>query len=355
MDAKFYFKAILLFIPCSLVFYWMTLYDDPTKYSPTAEPEAIQPGAAHFWALHDFSYILTPRNKCQILVTSYSGEVMARSALRRAYPIDELLRLGIWRVFLLAKPKRGVVDASQSSLVDENRRFGDLLQGDFDESYRNLTYKHAMGLKWASTSCPSAQYVMKMDDDIAVDLYRVTETIVGYGSNTTFDLMGYVFDKLRPIRLKANKWYVTTHEYNREVYPKFVSGWFYVTKPEVAKLLVENALSLPYFWIDDVFLTGIAAELINARFLDVGRLFSTYPEVLDCCVSKNVVCEYLVAPSSGDFDLQIRFQRHSHNCKYSGSCSSLAPDLNISQICVAKKVLPKLHRGFPSFAQIQLR
>ena len=43
----------------------------------------------------------------------------------------------------------------QSRVEDEAAQFGDIVQGNFDESYRHLAYKHIMGLKWAATYCNS--------------------------------------------------------------------------------------------------------------------------------------------------------------------------------------------------------
>lgn len=43
----------------------------------------------------------------------------------------------------------------QSKLEEENKRYQDLIQGNFLDAYRNMTYKHVMGLKWATYYCPS--------------------------------------------------------------------------------------------------------------------------------------------------------------------------------------------------------
>lgn len=73
-------------------------------------------------------------------------------------------------VFLLGKPQDAYV---QSALEMESNRYGDIVQQDFVDSYRNLTYKAAMGLKWASVFCPHAKYVLKSDDDIFVNVYNL--------------------------------------------------------------------------------------------------------------------------------------------------------------------------------------
>lgn len=55
-------------------------------------------------------------------------------------------------------------------VVEESRTYGDILQEDFTDSYMNLTLKSVMALKWTSTHCQQAQYLLKTDDDIFVNV-----------------------------------------------------------------------------------------------------------------------------------------------------------------------------------------
>lgn len=55
-------------------------------------------------------------------------------------------------------------------MVEESRTHGDILQEDFVDSYMNLTIKSVMGLKWASTHCPQARFLMKTDDDMFINV-----------------------------------------------------------------------------------------------------------------------------------------------------------------------------------------
>lgn len=43
----------------------------------------------------------------------------------------------------------------QAELEKEDIKYGDLIQGNFHDAYRNMTYKHVMALKWATYHCPS--------------------------------------------------------------------------------------------------------------------------------------------------------------------------------------------------------
>ena len=59
----------------------------------------------------------------------------------------------------------------QDSIRNESLVHGDIVQGNFLDSYKNLTYKTVMGHMWVSRFCRQAEFVMKADDDIYLDLY----------------------------------------------------------------------------------------------------------------------------------------------------------------------------------------
>ena len=58
-------------------------------------------------------------------------------------------------------------------LLDENNKHGDIVQGDFLDTYHNLSYKAIMGSLWVSEFCNQAEFVVTTDDDMFIDLYEV--------------------------------------------------------------------------------------------------------------------------------------------------------------------------------------
>jgi hypothetical protein len=132
--------------------------------------------------------------------------------------------------------------------------------GDFIEDYRNLTYKHVMGLEWSSRFCPQAPFILKQDDDIFVDpygiLHHLRNTSLGLRLRTTNSIFGKLLVNKNAIRELDSKWYVSPREYQGTLYPPFVSGWAYVTTPKVISALLRIAQERKYFWIDDVHVTG---------------------------------------------------------------------------------------------------
>ena len=58
-----------------------------------------------------------------------------------------------------------------AALAREVEHWGDIVQGDFTDSYRNLSYKNVMGALWAAEFCAQVEFVVKADDDMFVDLH----------------------------------------------------------------------------------------------------------------------------------------------------------------------------------------
>lgn len=274
-----------------------------------------------------------------LLVTSHAAHAGTRAAHRRAYSAALLRSLGVRRVFLLAR------DDAWAAVEAEGRRFGDVVAGGFREAYRNLTSKHLMGLRWAAARCPRVAHVIKMDDDVVADLYRVLSLLRVLAAPGGALLAGYALRGAAPSRDTHSKWFVTRAEFPGDAYPDFLSGWFYITTPAAARRLVGAALAVSpsaWFWIDDVFVTGVLARAAGLRVArgdaDLSPLFAADAGFLECCVAApRFSCEFFVGPDGGDSGLQERFQKHAAHCFRVGGC----PRKDVAETCV-RKVEPAL-------------
>ena len=85
--------------------------------------------------------------------------------------------------FLLGRPAD---DKKQEILEEESRKHRDIVQGDFMDTYHNLSYKAIMGNLWVSEFCDQAEFVVKTDDDMFIDLYEVG-LMTQKGKRTYFD------------------------------------------------------------------------------------------------------------------------------------------------------------------------
>ena len=87
-----------------------------------------------------------------ILVTSNAKNYDLRKAQREAFNETFLHSLGMKRIFLLFTDN---VHAPQHLIEEENKRYQDILQGSMQEGYKNLAFKHLMGLQWIANECKS--------------------------------------------------------------------------------------------------------------------------------------------------------------------------------------------------------
>ena len=298
-------------------------------------------------SLVDYSNNAKKQVRSLWIITSYAGDPSKRSALRWAYNSNELKILGIRRIFLLGTlddDAQKITGVSQRAIQSEANRFNDILQGNFIEAYKNLTYKHLMGLQWAIDKCSdSYSYIMKMDDDIIVNLYETMNLLkskIKINHNEDF-LMGYMLDNMTPIRNKANKWYVNNQEFSDQVYPAFLSGWFYWVNIKTAlKLVYQSFLSSKYFWIDDLFITGILREKAGIHdIINVKEVFTTDYRFLICCLKNEVSfirykCDYIVGPDGGQSTLLSTFQKYSRNCYYRYNCINRPEGKLIKDKCI---------------------
>ncbi|KAK4299274.1 hypothetical protein Pmani_028448 [Petrolisthes manimaculis] len=195
-------------------------------------------------------------------------------------------------VFLLGTQK-GEEKVSKQVMA-ESMLNKDMVIEDFVDSYTNLTLKTVFMLKWIRQNCPSAQFIMKTDDDIFVNVPNVVRTLTSL--TTPKVLTGNLICGARPIHDVRSKWYTPQYMFRDGHYPNYLSGTAYVLSGELVEPLFSAALSTPYFHLEDVFLTGICARKINVRPTDNFN-FSYLTRGLSPCLYKEVAMGHGVLPS----------------------------------------------------------
>ncbi|KAI5636560.1 galactosyltransferase domain-containing protein [Phthorimaea operculella] len=154
-------------------------------------------------------------------------------------------------------------------IQEENDEHRDVIQGNFVDSYRNLTYKHVMALKWVAYYCPKAKYVVKTDDDLVVNTTRLYEVLKAktFGER---NLIACGVRHLGPVmRKKDLKWFVTREEYHEDYYPDYCTGAFIIYSADVARRLLAASRKVRPFWIDDVYVSGILAKVIGVTHVQI--------------------------------------------------------------------------------------
>ena len=67
------------------------------------------------------------------------------------------------------------------------------------------------------------------------------------------------------MRERRSKWYVSKHEWPHAEYPPYCSGLAFILTPDVAVATLASAPHMPYFWVDDLYITGLLAQKIGFK------------------------------------------------------------------------------------------
>jgi hypothetical protein len=179
-----------------------------------------------------------------------------------------------------------------------------------------------------------------MDDDIIVDLYQLLDKLSSQYPVINQVMYGFKQIGLSPQRDPANKWFVSRQEFAEDTYPDFLSGWAYVLSPFAASLIVRQAKRETFFWIDDVWVTGMLATKAGLQIQSLNTFYTVHKEHMECCVSnaqtggETYFCDFMVGPSVDDRRLIREFGRASELCFDQRKCQRRTWQKSIIKTCV---------------------
>jgi hypothetical protein len=148
--------------------------------------------------------------------TNYKNRMVIRNTWGRSVDSTKV-------VFLLGEPSKA---ADARKIRNESALYGDIVQGNFVDAYRNMTYKHVMGLKWVVHHCPVAKYVLKTDDDVVVNSHALRQFLARelspWGAKGLITCQ--VLEHAQVQRSYRSKWRVSPKEYSDHYYPTYCAG-----------------------------------------------------------------------------------------------------------------------------------
>ncbi|XP_067663076.1 beta-1,3-galactosyltransferase 5-like [Haliotis asinina] len=161
----------------------------------------------------------------------------------------------------------------QEMLETEHKKYGDVVQINTDDSYQNLVWKSVALLKWTTEFCTSFSFLLKIDDDVFVNLAQLFRTLDMFETEPKF-IMGQINRGTKPKRRPKSKYFVSRNDYPDDVYPPYVAGAAYVISGLLTRELLEAIPTSPLVHVEDVFINGICAQRAGAVLIgDCG--FST--------------------------------------------------------------------------------
>jgi len=96
-------------------------------------------------------------------------------------------------------------------------------------------------MRWTSTYCKNAKYILKVDDDIITNpfiLMRHLKSLLDHKLIKDKTLMCLVWTRMVVMREKGSKWYLSKEEFKKDHYGKYCSGSAYLNSYYILKLII---------------------------------------------------------------------------------------------------------------------
>ena len=249
----------------------------------------------------DYNYQINNLNLCKglsdqrivILVYSATSNAQKRSALRETWAdprVADKKRFTV--VFLLGETN----DENEQKLISaESEKYQDVVQGDFLDTYHNLTHKGLFGFQWVRDFCQNARLVLKVDDDVFLDIFKILDTY----ADESYE-RGQLACQVREIGnspiLREGKWKLDEKYFPGETSYTFrhCNGYFVMMSLDVVKQLLAVSEKEPKIWIDDVYLFGILpSKLDSVNMTQLINVLSLYEDNAMACFQDVSPCRLL--------------------------------------------------------------
>ncbi|CAF3323910.1 unnamed protein product [Rotaria socialis] len=237
---------------------------------------------------HNFSYLLNPgysvcnnsNSPVYLFVYVHSGPTnyQRRVVIRETWATRTLfpdLRI----VFMIGKTNDNTV---MKAIQYENEMYQDIVQEDFIDAYKNLTFKGVMALKWISVYCSQTKYVLKVDDDIVVNTFTLINHLKFLDRNNLnkhTTILCLLWQAMGVMRDSKSKWYLSKEDFPLDKFPPYCSGSAFILTGDMPAKMYNASLYVPFFWVDDYYITGAVASAANVTYAQLGSLY-TIPQQL---------------------------------------------------------------------------
>ncbi|XP_019357574.1 PREDICTED: beta-1,3-galactosyltransferase 2-like [Gavialis gangeticus] len=268
---------------------------------------------------HPFQFLINEKDKCKqktpflvLLIATKADEKQCREAIRKTWGNESVVPgIKIVRLFML-----GFSDKDQNeNILQESRKYHDIIQQDFLDTYNNLTLKTMMGIKWIATYCNGTSFIMKTDSDVFVNtIYLIQEVLRPIKSPSQYFFTGCLMKNHEPIRNPNSKWYMPEELYPGDRYPDFCSGTGYVFSRAVVPKIVSASLKVKYVHLEDIYV----ALCLERQGITISpplkpSFFNIYKVPFFTCLYSNIITSHGIDPTEQIIFWQT-LQKEKHMC-----------------------------------------
>ncbi|OQR67704.1 beta-1 [Tropilaelaps mercedesae] len=83
-----------------------------------------------------------------------------------------------------------------------------------------------------------------------------------------------VWRRVRVARRFTSKWFVSKREYALPYYPPYCGGLAYIIPRSLLLPLIDASYNVPFFWIDDVYATGLLARQAHVGHTQISAYYA---------------------------------------------------------------------------------
>ena len=133
-----------------------------------------------------------------------------------------------------------------------------------DKDIYIITYIHS-----APSNKEMCKFILKTDNDTSVNIFNLVNICVKQRVSPSQKWVECSMWTRSPIlRNTRSKWFVSMKEFKGNSYPPYCAGYAFIMSTVSAPALWEASLQVPFFWVDDVYITGLVAA--KAKLLHKG-------------------------------------------------------------------------------------
>ncbi|XP_063224687.1 beta-1,3-galactosyltransferase 5-like [Bacillus rossius redtenbacheri] len=196
-----------------------------------------------------------------VVVHSERSRREARDAVRLTWGTASLAR-DVALVFLVGRARD---HASSHDVAAEAQLYGDVVASRNVDSFDNLTLKAVATAEWVARECPRARFVLKVDDDVFLNVPRLLRLLeLPRVSSASRAMFGQLMEDNKPIRHPDSKFFVPEVAFPSGRYPPYLQGGAFIFTGDLASDLHAAALASAFFRVEDLFFTAFLARRVRA-------------------------------------------------------------------------------------------
>ncbi|KAK7127024.1 hypothetical protein R3I94_018265 [Phoxinus phoxinus] len=255
--------SLLLYL--TLTKKWLQRTEEPTK-----EYFQEETGIYHVAYPRKYKFIIDQPDVCEqqkpylvAIVPVTPGDADARNGIRKTWGKQKVFGDKVVLVlFLIGLHSGNDEEMLQEKLRNESQQYKDLLQSNFQDSYRNLTIKTMVMMEWLSEKCQQASYVAKVDADVLLNMNNLINMLVSLNTVQHNYMTGLVWYDSPVIRDPSNRFFLPYDVYSRDTFPPYPLGMCYIISMDLPQKILLEAREIKPIYIEDAYL-GMCLERLG--------------------------------------------------------------------------------------------